>query len=81
MKEVFQTIKDLCFEAKRILEKERDNSLFHSRGKGKGAKPVNDGPAGMDAITIEESPAGGKVQNTRGRSQTARLCAQPYKRD
>ena len=55
--------------------------ILHSRGKGKGAKPVNDGPAGVDAITIEESPAGGKVQNTRGRSQTARLRAQPYKRD
>ena len=37
--------------------------------------------AGVDAITIEESPAGGKMQNTRGRSQTARLRAQPYKRD
>ena len=57
--------------------------ILHGRGKGKGAKPVNEpsGPAGADAITIEESPAGGKVQNTRGRSQTARLCAQPYKRD
>ena len=55
--------------------------ILHGRGKGKGAKPVNDGPVGVDAITIDESPAGGKVQNTPGRSQTARLRAQPYKRD
>ena len=75
MREVFQTIKDLCFEAKRIIEKEHDNSLFHERLFGASVK------AGVDAITIEESPAGGKVQNTRGRSQTARLRAQAYKRD
>ena len=115
MKEVFQTIKDLCFEAKRILEKDRDNSLFHERLFGASVKKDNNAliwkgkmpigltvvtagwdpratfdeihafgskfSAGVDAITIEESPAGGKVQNTRGRSQTARLRAQPYKRD
>ena len=55
--------------------------ILHGPGKGKGAKPVNVGPAGVDAITFEESPAGGKVQHTRGRSQTARLRAQPYKSD
>ena len=107
MKEVFQRIKDLCFEAKRILEKERDNSLFHERLFGasvkkdinaliwKGKMPIGltvvtagwDPRATFDkihafgSITIEESPAGGKVQNTRGRSQTACLRAQPYKRD
>ena len=41
MKEVFQTIKDLCFEAKRILEKERDNSLFHERLFGASVKKDN----------------------------------------
>ena len=55
--------------------------FLHGRGKGKGAKPTNDGQAGVDSITIEEDPASGKLQNTRGRSQTARLRAQPYKRD
>ena len=40
--------------------------ILHGRGKGKGAKPVDDRPAGADAITIEESPACVKVQNTRG---------------
>ena len=66
-----------------LKESEDDivDRILHGRGKGKGAKPVNDGPAGVDAITIEESPAGGKVQNTRGGSQTARLRAQSYKRD
>ena len=63
VKEVFQIIKDLCFEAKRILEKECDNSLFHERFFGTSVKRDNNAliwkgkmPIGLTVVTAGWDP-------------------------